>query len=164
MIEITLVTKSAGDENAKKASINTRELVKLGILKKLPKDGQRVTLKLAPIGAAPGILADQDFVASREGATLYSKDGFNHYLFGVPTRGNPIKVYCAGIVQEEKKLKAITVKVVGTHEGRTTFTTPSKSDLNRLLSKTGGNKAECARILGVSPRTFGRFLERRGLA
>lgn len=152
MIEITLVSKSKDD---KKPTVNTNELIKLGLISPKVKieDGDVLLLKIAPIGAQ-GILADQEFKASRNGATLMAKDGWNTYLFGLPKVGNPIKVNCAGVFSN---------KMPKEKRERVIYKTPSKTELKSLLKKFGGNQSACAKALGVSPRTFGRFLDRRGI-
>lgn len=170
MVTIKLVTRSAKD---RKPTINMSELLTFGLISKKTKlvDGDVFLLKLSPIGAAPGILVEQEFQVSREGRTLYAKDGWNHYLFGMPSVGEPLEVNCAGALSAKEvkqlnskpKQKIVEKKETLTISRPSGMTVPSKTELKSLLRQFQNNKTCCARYYDISPRTFGRWLEKRGL-
>lgn len=189
MVPIKLTVKSSSD---KKPTLSTNELRKLGLI---PNDvglenGDVLLLKLSPIGSV-GVIADQEFRVSRNGATAMAKDGWNNYLFGMPAVSSPMQVNCAGVVSlhnsygDELELFDEVEECCGncdecqdnffeeeedsysdyneTKKQKIVYETPTKKELKQLLKRHGYKKSACAKELGVSPRTFGRFLERRDI-
>jgi hypothetical protein len=141
MLQIKMVSRSEHDT---KPTINTNDLIKAGFLKSKPSDGSVVELKLVNSG---GIVAVQDFVASRNGSTLYAKNGFNDYLFGLPSVGNPIHVGCVGLA---KRISS-------------TYTAPSSiKELKALLNGFPTKKA-AAEAIGLSTDSL-RRLEKKIIA
>ena len=155
MLKLTLVCKSKGDIG--KPTVITSDLIKAGFLKKKPKNGETVNLRLVNNG---GITADQDFVASRDGNTLYAKNGFNTYLFDAPKVGKSVTVGCVGLVGA----KAAKIASVGTSakefepsSDRSAYT--SLKALNKLLSAFP-TKVAAAASIGVSVDTLRRMISK----
>ncbi len=148
MLNISLHCKSAKET---KPSINVSELLKAGLLKKAPKDGEQVVLKLVNSG---GIVAEQDFYGSRGGKTLYAKNGFNDYLFDAPEVGVPTTVGVCGVVTKAGKTTSQPAQRQTVGKGL--------SALNKLV-KQYGTKVAAAQAIGVSVDTLRRMFKRAEL-
>ncbi len=158
MINLKLTSKGAGDDAQGKPSLTTKQLLDAGLLKKAPKAGDKVELKLVN---SAGIVAVQDFYASRGGDTLYAKEGFNDYLFDTPSRGNPVTVGCCGVVQSSGSTGR---QPVDTGRGNAITTRVSDrptslSALKRLVSEYG-TKVAAATSLGISVDTLRRLFKK----
>lgn len=157
MLNTELVTKSEKD---RVPTLNTAPLIKAGLLSRKPKNGERVDVRLVN---SAGIVAEQDFYGSRDGSTIYAKNGFNSYLFDLPKLSKPTKVgVCeANFSDDDDSYTSEDFDTGRGHAVRTRVTSAptSLTALNRLVSEYG-SKTAAAESLGVSPRTFGRMFEK----
>ena len=161
MLNIELKCKSRSDN---KPTLNTSSLVKGGFLRAgSVRDGDVISVKLVN---AEGVVATQEFQASREGTTFYAKDGWNDFLFGTPDVGYPISVGICSVTSTSATRARSTARPAakkmsaGASNG---YSAPSKTALKSLLKTYGGVKTAVAAHIGVSTRTLGRWLDSAGL-
>jgi hypothetical protein len=149
MFNLKLTAKSQKD---RKPTINTRDLLNAGLISKLPENGEKIELKLVNSG---DIVATQDFYASRDGNTLYAKEGWNDYLFDLPSVGNPVYIKCAGVINGNRSTGPVWKDSQAAPIERPT----TLAGIKKLLASFP-TKIAAAASIGVSVDTLRRMIDK----
>lgn len=158
MLYVTFGKKSSKD---RKFTINTSELQNGGILSRRTtvKEDDRFNLTLVTIN---GVVVEQEFKASRGGSTLMATDILSPYLFGEPapmSYGAQIGVCAISKVGARVTAHTTSHREAAPAKARPSHIRPTKKAIKEALRNNDGNKSATAEYFGVSPRTFGRWLE-----